>query len=322
MRVTGLRAHFPVQKGVLKRTVGFVKAVDGVDLTIAAGKTLALVGESGCGKTTVGKSVLQLIKPIAGSVLFENTELTALSRRAMNTRRRDMQIIFQDPYSSLNPRMPVADIVAEGIPKSAGGNKAAVKAQTAARVDELLRQVGLDADMKNRYPHEFSGGQRQRIAIARALAVRPKLIVCDEPTSALDVSVQAQILNLLKQLQTELRIGYLFVTHDISVVSWLADEVAVMYLGRIVEQGATKSILTSPQHPYTRALLSAVPQIDRAAARPVIKLPGDPPSPAAPPPGCHFHPRCPHAMPTCRQEYPEWRAVGGGHKARCYLLEG
>ena len=314
LEVNRLKVHFPIQKGVFKRTVGYVKAVDDIDLHIPTGKTVALVGESGCGKTTIGKGILQLIHPTAGSVVFEGSELTTLGRKALRDKRRDMQIIFQDPFSSMNPRMLVADIVAEGLPERMNRD------QRHAKVAELLEHVGLRAEMKDRYPHEFSGGQRQRIAIARALAVEPKLIICDEPTSALDVSVQAQILNLLKDLQNELNISYLFVTHNISVVAYLADEVAVMYLGRIVEQGSVDDILNRPLHPYTQALLSAVPMIDTQSGREVIRLEGDMPSPANPPSGCHFHPRCPHAMDVCRQDYPQWQDKAEEHRVRCYLM--
>ena len=315
LQVGNLKVHFPIHKGVFKRTVGYVKAVDDVDLHISTGQTVALVGESGCGKTTIGKGILQLIPPTAGSVIFEGIELTSLGRKTLREKRRDMQIIFQDPFSSMNPRMLVADIVAEGLP--AGMDRE----QRHARVAELLEHVGLRATMKDRYPHEFSGGQRQRIAIARALAVGPKLIVCDEPTSALDVSVQAQILNLLKDLQNELNISYLFVTHNISVVAYLADEVSVMYLGRIVEQGSVDDVLNNPRHPYPRALLSAVPKIDQETGQEVIKLEGDMPSPANPPGGCHFHPRCAYAQDICREIYPGWIDIKTGHRVRCYLAE-
>jgi peptide/nickel transport system ATP-binding protein len=314
--VRGLKVHFPIRKGLLKRTVGQVKAVDGVSFDIASGRTLALVGESGCGKTTAGKAILQLIRPSAGSVQFEGHELTQLRGAALRVRRADFQLIFQDPYASLNPRMRVADILAEGM-------KALVVADTTAervaRMDRMLAQVGLNAEAKLRYPHEFSGGQRQRIAIARALAVSPKLIVCDEPTSALDVSVQAQILNLLKQLQRDLGLAYLFITHNIAVVEYLAHEVAVMYLGRIVERGTVDEVLRAPRHPYTRALLSAVPTLDQAGQRSIIRLQGELPSPANPPPGCHFHPRCAQAMPACKLKYPDAVRVGGSHEVSCLL---
>jgi peptide/nickel transport system ATP-binding protein len=314
--VRDLKVHFPVHKGLFRRVVGHVKAVDGVSLDVPRAHTLALVGESGCGKTTAGKGILQLIRPSDGSVRFRGTELTHLKGEALRRRRREFQIIFQDPYSSMNPRMMVQDIVEEGLLAQGMG---AGRAGRRARVGELLGQVGLGGSIGRRYPHEFSGGQRQRICIARALAVEPSLIVCDEPTSALDVSVQAQILNLLKDLQGRFGISYLFITHNIAVVEYLAHEVAVMYLGRIVERGAAGEVLRAPRHPYTQALLSAVPVIDPADRRPVIRLGGDPPSPVSPPPGCHFQPRCPHAMPVCRERYPGVTEITATHSTRCYL---
>ena len=316
LRVRELRVHFPIRKGLLKRTVGQVKAVDGVTFDIPSARTLALVGESGCGKTTAGKAILQLIRPSAGSVLFEGQELTRMRGGALRARRADFQLIFQDPYSSLNPRMRVADILAEGMKALVVAD---TPAQRAARMDRMLAQVGLNAEAKLRYPHEFSGGQRQRIAIARALAVSPKLIVCDEPTSALDVSVQAQILNLLKQLQRDLRLAYLFITHNIAVVEYLAHEVAVMYLGRIVERGTVDEVLRTPKHPYTQALLSAVPTLDRTRESKIIRLQGELPSPANPPPGCHFHPRCPRAMAECKLKYPDAVRLSDSHEVSCLL---
>ena len=316
LSVRDLKVHFPIHKGLFRRTVGHVKAVDGISLDIAAGRTLALVGESGCGKTTAGKAMLQLIRASAGTVQFGGRELTRLHGRGLRAHRADFQLIFQDPYASLDPRMRITDILAEGM-RALG--VAATGAERAAQMDAMLTQVGLNAEAKLRYPHEFSGGQRQRIAIARALAVNPKLIVCDEPTSALDVSVQAQILNLLKRLQRELGLAYLFITHNIAVVEYLAHEVAVMYLGRIVERGTVDTVLRTPKHPYTQALLSAVPSLNEAGERKIIRLRGELPSPAAPPPGCHFHPRCPQAMAECRLTYPDAIRLNESHEVSCLL---
>jgi peptide/nickel transport system ATP-binding protein len=307
LQVENLQVHFPIRKGLLQRVVGQVKAVDGVSLDIAQGRTLALVGESGCGKTTLGKALLQLIQPTAGSVRFGGKELD-------RTARASMQMVFQDPYASLNPKMRVAEILEEGM---SALNIGADSVSRQAYIDEMLDKVGLARDSKWRYPHEFSGGQRQRIAIARALSVSPQLLICDEPTSALDVSVQAQILNLLKALQQELGLSFLFITHNLGVVEYLAHEVCVMYLGRIVERGTTKEVLRSPRHPYTQALLSAVPRTD-GQGREYIKLEGDLPSPANPPAGCHFAPRCPHAMPVCAQ-YPDVTEISATHRVRCHL---
>ncbi|MCL4769017.1 MAG: ABC transporter ATP-binding protein [Burkholderiaceae bacterium] len=316
LAVRDLEVHFPIRRGLLRRTVAHVRAVDGVSLALHAGRTLALVGESGCGKTTVGKAILQLVRPTAGSVRFDGAELTSLRGDALRRRRAELQIIFQDPYASLNPRMRVADILSEGM-RALGVHAAPGEADR--RVDELLAQVGLDAAARERYPHEFSGGQRQRIAIARALAVAPRLIVCDEPTSALDVSVQAQILNLLARLQRETGVAYLFITHNIAVVEYLAHEVAVMYLGRIVERGTVEEVLGAPKHPYTQSLLSAVPVIEGGRGK--VRLEGELPSAVTPPPGCHFHPRCPRAGPRCRAGAPRDTQLSPTHAVRCFLYE-
>ncbi len=314
LELKNLKMYFPIHRGLLHRVVGHVKAVDSVSLTIQEGETLALVGESGCGKTTAGKGILQLLRPTGGSVRFERRELTELGNRRLRPLRREMQIIFQDPFASMNPRMLVGDIVEEGLlAQGMGGDRG----QRRQRVEDLLGQVGVSADAMNRYPHEFSGGQRQRICVARALAVEPRLVICDEPTSALDVSVQAQILNLLKDLQSDLGLAYLFITHDISVVAYMAHEVAVMYLGRIVERGTVEEVLDNPLHPYTLALLSAVPSIEKDVERRVIRLEGDLPSPADPPTGCHFHPRCPQAGHECRQAYPSPVAFGPTRTVCC-----
>lgn len=317
LEVNDLKVYFPIRKGLLKRIKGFVKAVDGVSLAIPSGRTLALVGESGCGKTTLGKGIMRLIPVSGGSVWFQGRDLGRLAPADLRPLRREFQIIFQDPYGSLNPRMQIKEIIEEGMTTLGIGSG---PADRTVRLEKLLEEVGLSAGIKHRYPHEFSGGQRQRIAIARALSVNPKLIICDEPTSALDISVQAQILNLLKDLQEKLGLSYLFITHNISVVAFLAQEVAVMYLGRIVEQGTVDEVLAGPRHPYTRALLSAVPVIDRGTKREVIKLPGDLPSPVNPPGGCYFHPRCPDGMPRCRERYPDQTLFSRTHSVHCHLF--
>ncbi len=318
LELQGLKVHFPVHRGIFRRISGHVRAVDGVDLTIRQGQTVALVGESGCGKTTVGKSILRLLDTTDGEIHFSGQPLQRLQGAPLRAVRSRLQMIFQDPYSSMNPRMMVGDIVGEGMDALVGTMSADARQQ---RIERLLEQVGLSADMTGRYPHEFSGGQRQRIAIARALAVEPQLIVCDEPTSALDVSVQAQILNLLRSLQKQRHLSYLFITHNLSVVSWFAQEVAVMYLGRIVEQGSVDEVMQSPRHPYTQALIAAVPVVDPKTERTVIRLQGDQGSPIDPPGGCPFHPRCPQAMSRCSEEQPETRWVSETHRASCLLLE-
>ena len=313
LEVSDLKVHFPIRKGILQRIAGQVKAVDGVSLSISKGCTLALVGESGCGKTTLGKALLQLIPPTAGSVQYDGRKLIGVNRGE----RASMQMVFQDPYASLNPKMRVAEILEEGMSAMSTDAKGG-SASRQAHIDALLDKVGLARSVKWRYPHEFSGGQRQRIAIARALAVSPALLICDEPTSALDVSVQAQILNLLKSLQEELNLSYLFITHNLAVVDYLAHEVCVMYLGRIVERGTSVDVLRSPAHPYTQALLSAVPRID-GQHREYIRLKGDLPSPANPPHGCHFAPRCPQVLVICKNEYPVARAISATHQVYCHL---
>ncbi len=315
--VRGLKVHFPVRRGALRRVAGAVRAVDGVDLDLQPGRTLALVGESGCGKSTTGKAILQLLRPSEGSVRYAGDELTRLSGEALRRRRAELQIVLQDPLSAMNPRLRVGEIVSEGM--RAQGIEKTVRSR---RVGELLQQVGLPAESAQRYPHEFSGGQRQRICIARALAVGPQIIVCDEPTSALDVSVQAQILNLLQALQSELGLAYLFISHDLSVVTHMAHEVAVMYLGRIVERGRVDEVLSHPAHPYTQALLEAVPVADPGRRREVIRLSGETPSPAAPPSGCHFHPRCRLAEGICRQHYPKSTRLSDTHQVNCWRGEG
>ena len=315
LQVENLQVHFPIRKGILQRTAGHVRAVDGVSLSIDEGCTVALVGESGCGKTTAGKALLQLITPSAGSVRFAGNELIGIKPHEMRKQRAGMQMVFQDPYASLNPKMRVAEIIEEGMDALGIANNSQERQR---RIDALLDHVGLAQAAKWRYPHEFSGGQRQRIAIARALAVNPKLLICDEPTSALDVSVQAQILNLLKSLQQELNLSYLFISHNLGVVEYLAHEVCVMYLGRIVERGTVDRALHHARHPYTQALLASVPRINGQGLE-VVRLEGDMPSPANPPQGCHFHPRCPHAMPICRSVYPDSTDIGESHHVHCHL---
>jgi peptide/nickel transport system ATP-binding protein len=317
LQVEGLRTWFPIRSGVFQRTVGWVRAVDDVSFEVPAGCTLALVGESGCGKTTVGLSILRLVEPRAGRVLFDGEDLVALSDEEMRARRRALQIVFQDPLGSLDPRMRVRDAIAEGMQSFGIGSS---ESERTDRVAGLLERVQLDPRQMWRYPHEFSGGQRQRLCIARALAVEPRLVICDEAVSALDVSIQAQILNLLSELQKDLGLTYLFITHDLSVVRYLADQVAVMYLGQIVEEGGTERIFEGPLHPYTRGLLAAVPSVDPQRRTAAARVLGDVPSPADPPAGCRFHTRCPEAFDRCSEEAPGFFAVDGGW-SRCFLCE-
>ncbi|MCL4694428.1 MAG: dipeptide ABC transporter ATP-binding protein [Candidatus Hydrogenedentes bacterium] len=313
--VEDLVKHFPVRKGVFSRTVGAVRAVDGVSFAIPRGKTLSLVGESGSGKTTCGRAILRLIEPTSGVVRFDGVDVTALRRRELREIRKRMQIIFQDPYGSLNPRMTVYSMLSEILRV----HRLGPRGKRRDRVIELLELVGLPPEAADRYPHEFSGGQRQRLGVARALAVEPDLIVADEPVSALDVSIQAQILNLMEDLQNKFNLTYLFIGHDLSVIRHISDYVAVMYLGRIVEYGTTEDIFERTVHPYTRALLSAVPVPDPDAKDERIVLKGDVPSPLRPPTGCHFHPRCPDALPACGQKEQVLTNVGGCHTAACHV---
>jgi len=318
LEVKNLKKYFPVKAGIFKKTVAHVKAVDDISFAVKEGETLGLVGESGCGKSTTGRTILRLLKATAGEVIFEGKSVMDLDKKAMRAIRRDMQIIFQDPYASLNPRMTVADIVGEplDIHKLAKNKK-----ERNEKVREILENVGLGAEYMHRYPHEFSGGQRQRIGVARALAVDPKLIIADEPVSALDVSVQAQVVNLLQDLQKEYGLTYLFIAHDLSVVKHISDRVAVMYLGKIVELTDKHELYSNPKHPYTQSLLSAIPEADPKKKKNRIVLEGDVPSPVDPPSGCRFHPRCPKAFEPCSVKEPEFKEYGDGHFAACHLLD-
>ncbi|KMM35918.1 ABC transporter ATP-binding protein [Guptibacillus hwajinpoensis] len=317
LEVKQLKKHFPIEGGVLKQQVGTVKAVDGVTFTLHKGETFGLVGESGCGKSTTGRMLMRLLEPSEGEVLFNGREMTSLSKNEMRHLRKDIQMVFQDPFASLNPRHTVEKIIEEPLIVHNLGNKAERK----KRVKELLEIVGLSSYHAKRYPHQFSGGQRQRIGIARALAVNPKLIIADEPVSALDVSIQAQVLNLLEDLQKELGLTYLFIAHDLGVVRHISDRVGVMYLGRIVEMADSEKLYLDSKHPYTQALLSAVPVPDPEYGKDRIILTGDVPSPSNPPSGCPFHTRCPKAMDVCSSVVPEFREVEPGHYTACHLYE-
>jgi len=316
LQIDNLRKYFPVRRGLLQRVVGHVQAVDDVSFAIRRGETLGLVGESGCGKTTVGRTMLQLYQPTAGEIRFHGQDVTGIRGAELRQLRRDMQIVFQDPFSSLNPRMTIKGIIEEGLIVHRIGNRA----ERLARVKDVLQKVGLDPSYINRYPHEFSGGQRQRISVARALALNPKFIVLDEPISALDVSIQSQIINLLNDLKEEFSLTYLFISHDLSVVEYISDRVAVMYLGEIVETATSEQLYDNPLHPYTKALLSAIPSIDPTTKKERIVLPGDVPSPINPPSGCRFHPRCPIAMDVCKQQPPQTLDLEG-HVVRCHAVE-
>jgi oligopeptide/dipeptide ABC transporter ATP-binding protein len=315
LEVKDLKKHFPIRKGLLRRTVGYVYAVDGVSFSINRGETLGLVGESGCGKSTVGRVILRLIEPTAGSIKVHGRDITRLPRSELRPYRRQMQIIFQDPFSSLDPRMTAGDIVGEPLRV----HRVARRRERRERVAQLFERVGLRSAQMDNFPHQFSGGQRQRIGIARALALNPRLIIGDEPVSALDVSIQAQVINLLMDLQRELGLGYLFISHNLAVVEHISHKIAVMYLGRIVEFADKRTIFTQPKHPYTEALLSAVPVPDPTIKRKKLVVQGDVPSPMRPPSGCHFHTRCPYVVPRCKLEVPQLRDVGGGQLVACHL---
>lgn len=316
LKVEGLVKHFPVQRGLLKRTVGYIKAVDGVDLALLPGKTLGLVGESGCGKSTVGRVILKLLEPDQGRIIYRENDITGYDRRAMAPLRREMQIIFQDPFGSLNPRMTVGQAIEEGL--RILGIKSGL--ERTDRIRELLGLVGIDPSAADRYPHEFSGGQRQRVGVARALSVEPSLVVCDEPVSALDVSIQAQIINLLEELQAQMELSYLFISHDLNVVGYISDTVAVMYLGHIMEIAGANDLFETPLHPYTQALLAAVPDPDPDHRIERQALGGDVPSPFNPPPGCKFQGRCLLVEDRCREQEISFYEAGSGHLVRCWKV--
>ncbi|PAE95262.1 ABC transporter ATP-binding protein [Shouchella clausii] len=316
LEAKGLKMHFPIKAGVIRRTVGYVKAVDGITLNVYKGESLGIVGESGSGKSTLGRMLLRLLDPTEGEVYFNGEQISNLSNRKMRPYRRDMQMVFQDPYASLNPRMTIGELLEEPLLVHKTMN---TKADRKKRAEELLETVGLPKSSYNKYPHEFSGGQRQRVGIARALSTKPKLIIGDEPVSALDVSIQSQVLNLMKDLQDEFQLTYLFIAHDLSVVKHISDRVAVMYLGRIVEIAQKDSLYETPLHPYTEALISAVPSTDVTVKKEKISLKGELPSPANPPKGCAFHTRCPHAYERCKHERPEMTEQKGGHFVACHL---